>query len=90
MTRKDKRTLCLLGLLSIVSVFLLTTHVFGNRIDWYSQHVVIGDALRHAIRSEGTLFPTYIKELMGGGNIYHFSYYGYLRPDILLNRKLYP
>lgn len=88
MTRKDKRTLCLLGLLSIVSVFLLTTHVFGNRIDWYSQHVVIADALRHAIRSEGTLFPTYIKELMGGGNIYHFSYYGYLRPDILIGALL--
>ena len=88
MTRKDKRTLCLLGLLSIVSVFLLTTHVFGNRIDWYSQHVVIGDALRHAIRSEGTLFPTYIKELMSGGNIYHFSYYGYLRPDILIGALL--
>ena len=63
MTRKDKRTLCLLGLLSIVSVFLFTTHVFGNRVDWYSQHVVIGDALRHAIRSEGTLFPTYIKDM---------------------------
>lgn len=50
MTRKDKRALCLLGLLSIVSVFLLTSHVFGNKIDWYSQHVVIADALRHAIR----------------------------------------
>lgn len=88
MTQKDKRTLCLLGLLSVASVFLLTSGLFGNKIDWYSQHVVIADALRHAIRSEGTLFPTYLKELMGGGNIYHFSYYGYLRPDILIGALL--
>ena len=60
MTKKDKRTICLLGLLSIALVFILTSDVFGNTIDWYSQHVVIADALRHAIRSEGTLFPTYI------------------------------
>ena len=88
MTRKDKRTICLLGLVCIALVLLLTSNVFGNTIDWYSQHVVIADALRHAIRSEGTLFPTYIKELMGGGNIYHFSYYGYLRPDILIGALL--
>lgn len=60
MTKKDKRTICLLGLLSIALVFILTSNVFGNTIDWYSQHVVIADALRHAIRSEGTLFPTYM------------------------------
>lgn len=88
MTKKDKRTICLLGLLSIALVFILTSNVFGNTIDWYSQHVVIADALRHAIRSEGTLFPTYMKQLMGGGNIYHFSYYGYLRPDILIGALL--
>ncbi len=52
MTKKDKRTICLLGLLSIALVFILTSNVFGNTIDWYSQHVVIADALRHAIRSE--------------------------------------
>ncbi|WP_295287847.1 YfhO family protein [uncultured Catenibacterium sp.] len=88
MTRKDKRTICLLGLVCIALVLLLTSNVFGNTIDWYSQHVVIADALRHAIRSEGTLFPTYMKQLMGGGNIYHFSYYGYLRPDILIGALL--
>lgn len=88
MTRKDKRTICLLGLVCIALVLLLTSNVFGNTIDWYSQHVVIADALRHAIRSEHTLFPTYMKQLMGGGNIYHFSYYGYLRPDILIGALL--
>lgn len=85
MTHKDKRYLCIITLISILLIsFLTSTSLFGNKIDWYSQHVVIGDALRHAIRQEGTLLPTYMKQIMGGGNIYHFSYYGYLRPDILI------
>lgn len=34
--------------------------LFGNSIDWFNQHVTLADALRHAIRSEGTIFPTYL------------------------------
>ena len=44
--------------------------------------------LRHAIRSEGTIFPTYLSNLMSGVNIYHFSYYGTLRFDVLLGALL--
>ena len=89
MTQKDKRYLCIITSVIILLIgFLTSTNIFGNKIDWYSQHVVIADALRHAIRSEGTLLPTYLKQLMGGGNIYHFSYYGYLRPDILIGALL--
>ena len=50
-------------------------HLFGNSIDWFNQHVMLSDALRQAIRDEGTLFPTYLKNLMSGVNIYYFSYY---------------
>lgn len=89
MTRKDKHYLCIITSVIILLISLLTSsYIFGNKIDWYSQHVVIADALRHAIRNEGTLIPTYLKQLMGGGNIYHFSYYGYLRPDILIGALL--
>lgn len=89
MTQKDKRYLCIIASVIILLIsFLTSTYIFGNKIDWYSQHVVIADALRHAIRSEGTLIPTYLKQVMGGGNIYHFSYYGYLRPDILIGALL--
>lgn len=90
MTRKDKHYIGLLGVLTFSLVcFLTSSHIFGNQVDWYSQHVVIADSLRHAIRQEGTIFPTYLKQLMGGVNIYHFSYYGYLRPDILIG-ALFP
>lgn len=70
--------------LMLVGFLLPSGKIFGNSVDWFNQHVMISDTLRHAIRNEGTLFPTYISQLMGGMNIYHFSYYGYLRPDVLL------
>ena len=38
--------------------------------------------------SEGTIFPTYLSNLMSGVNIYHFSYYGTLRFDVLLGALL--
>ena len=74
-----------LFIITISMIFVLKgQHLFGNSIDWFNQHVMLSDALRQAIRDEGTLFPTYLKNLMSGVNIYYFSYYGYLRPDVLL------
>lgn len=68
----------------LVALLVPDNRIFGNSIDWFNQHVMLSDALRHAMNKEGTLFPTYMSELMGGVNIYYFSYYGYLRPDVIL------
>lgn len=85
MKKKDYIYLLSLFIITISLVFVLKgQHLFGNSVDWFNQHVTISDALRQAIRDEGTLFPTYLKNLMSGVNIYYFSYYGYLRPDVLL------
>lgn len=86
MKKKDYLyTLILLTIPILLLFIILPNHkLFGNSVDWLNQHVVLADALRQAIKEEGTLFPTYLPHLMGGINIYHFSYYGYLRPDILL------
>ena len=67
-------------------LFIITSQnlLFGNKVDWFNQHIIIADALRHAIREEGTIFPTYLSHLMSGVNIYYFSYYGSLRFDVLL------
>lgn len=85
MKKKDYIYMLSLFIITISLVFVLKgQHLFGNSIDWFNQHVTLSDALRQAIRDEGTLFPTYLKNLMSGVNIYYFSYYGYLRPDVLL------
>ena len=85
MKKKDYIYMLSLFIITISLIFVLKgQHLFGNSIDWFNQHVMLSDALRQAIRDEGTLFPTYLKNLMSGVNIFYFSYYGYLRPDVLL------
>lgn len=57
--------------------------LFGSSCDWFSQHVSIAETMRQTMREEGTLLIRQLP-LGGGNNIYDFSYYGYLRPDVLL------
>ncbi|MCM1157709.1 MAG: YfhO family protein [Bacteroidales bacterium] len=57
---------------------------FGSNGDWYSQHVSIAESLRQTMLETGSLVPQYI-QLGGGSNIYDFSYYGLLRPDVLFS-----
>ena len=73
-------------MIPLLFLFIITSQnlLFGNKVDWFNQHITIADALRHAIREEGTIFPTYLSHLMSGVNIYYFSYYGSLRFDVLL------
>lgn len=91
MKKKDYLYILILMMIPLILIWGIVPEgkLFGHNVDWLNQHVMIGDALRHAIRKEGTLFPTYLSNLMGGVNIYHFSYYGYLRPDILFG-TLFP
>ena len=56
--------------------------VYGSETDWYSQHVNLAETLRNTMVEKGTLTPDFIW-LGGGNNAYNFSYYGYLRTDIL-------
>ena len=57
--------------------------VFGSHTDWLSQHVTLAETIRNACLEQRTLLPSWI-ELGGGSNGYMFSYYGFLRPDILI------
>ncbi len=58
--------------------------LYGSACDWFAQHVSIAETMRQTILEEGTLFPGQLP-LGGGSNIYDFSYYGYLRPDVLIS-----
>lgn len=59
----------------------------GSSCDWYSQYVSIAETMRQTFYESGTLFPGRLP-LGGGANIYDFSYYGYLRPDVLIGCAL--
>lgn len=93
MTRLKKSTkidiICIfcLTLITIFVIFLLTRsqYIFGSTIDWINQHSVIPDYFRNLFYETKILFPEFAPHLGGGQNIFHFSYYGYLNPIILLS-----
>ncbi len=79
-----KRTLLLTGL--VIALLFLTLPkgmVYGSNVDWLSQHAALAETIRDACREQGTLLPQ-VLPLGGGVNGFQFSYYGYLRPDILI------
>lgn len=57
--------------------------VYGSQTDWLSQHVGIAETLRDEILNQDQLLLDFVW-LGGGSNAYNFSYYGYLRPDVLV------
>ncbi|MDO4277111.1 MAG: YfhO family protein [Eubacteriales bacterium] len=89
-TRKFTKTnyLHLLILLAAVAVMAAMSvpegKLYGSTTDWFSQHVTIADYMRKQFYATGNLIPDY-SSLGGGGNFYSLSYYGFLRPDILIS-----
>lgn len=68
---------------ALIYLFIPENSVFGSNTDWMSQHAVLAETLRDACIEQKTILPDFLW-LGGGSNSYQFSYYGYLRPDILL------
>lgn len=85
MNRTNFRYPCLLLAFAVFLIVLTqqSGNLYGSDCDWFSQHVSIAETMRQTIRAEGTLFVGQLP-LGGGSNVYDFSYYGYLRPDVLL------
>jgi uncharacterized membrane protein YfhO len=89
MKTEKKQFLTHIVLLFLFTVLLLllpmgTGRFWGTDGDWYSQHTAVADSLRQTMLEQGSLLPQYIS-LGGGSSIYDFSYYGLLRPDVLLS-----
>lgn len=61
--------------------------LFGSETDWYCQHVTLVDTMRRQFYATGDLFPDWIS-LGSGTNFYALSYYGFLRPDVLVSYLL--
>ena len=79
-----KRTLLLMGLVAALLFLTLPKGmVYGSNMDWLSQHAALAETIRDACRAQQTLLPQ-VLPLGGGTNGFEFSYYGFLRPDILI------
>ena len=84
MTRKWIYPVLLTGLfVLLLRLSLPAGCIYGSKTDWFSQHTALAETIRTAMLEQHTLLPTYLP-LGGGSNGFSFSYYGYLRPDILI------
>lgn len=74
-------TLCFLCLILIP---LPAGCLYGSEGDWFSQHVALAEEFRKLFYETGRILPDFTM-LGGGSNIYDISYYGFLRPDVLVS-----
>lgn len=67
----------------LTTTILPADAVYGSNTDWFSQHAALAETIRDACVEQHTLLPDWI-DLGSGSSGYQFSYYGFLRPDILI------
>lgn len=88
-TKFTRRSLIyLIILLAAGSLLIFLTlpsgSMYGSQMDWYCQHVTLADYMRKHFYATGQLLPDF-SGLGGGTNFFALSYYGILRPDVLLS-----
>lgn len=78
--------LCILAASAILLLRLSVPegYLFGSETDWFCQHVTIADYMRQHFYATGEFLPDW-SGLGSGTNFYALSYYGFLRPDVLLS-----
>lgn len=82
MKKRDKFYITILLLLPILFALCVSTYsVYGSKLDWLSQHVSLADYFRQTKQ----LLPDRFANLQGQTNAFSFSYYGLLRPDVLIS-----
>ena len=82
MKKRDKFYITILLLLPILFVLCVSTYsMYGSKLDWLSQHVSLADYFRQTKQ----LLPDSFENLQGQTNAFSFSYYGLLRPDVLIS-----
>lgn len=82
MKKRDKFYITILFILPILFVFCVSTYsMYGSKLDWLAQHVSLADYFRQSQQ----LLPDSFANLQGQTNAFSFSYYGLLRPDVLVS-----
>ena len=82
MKKRDTFYITILFILPILFVLCVSTYsMYGSKLDWLSQHVSLADYFRQTKQ----LLPDSFENLQGQTNAFSFSYYGLLRPDVLIS-----
>lgn len=88
-----KKQIIYYGMLIVYGLILVALvwkpgNLFMSTTDYPSQHFSFADYFRKLFYETGDWFPDFANAIGGGQNIYNFSYYGLLRPDVLLSYLL--
>ena len=82
MKKRDTFYITILFILPILFVLCVSTYsMYGSKLDWLSQHISLADYFRQTQQ----LLPDSFENLQGQTNAFSFSYYGLLRPDVLVS-----
>ena len=82
MKKRDTFYITILFILPILFVLCISTYsMYGSKLDWLSQHISLADYFRQTRQ----LLPDSFANLQGQANAFSFSYYGLLRPDVLVS-----
>ena len=82
MKKRDTFYITILFILPILFVLCVSTYsMYGSKLDWLSQHISLADYFRQTQQ----LLPDSFANLQGQTNAFSFSYYGLLRPDVLVS-----
>lgn len=79
------RLILLILPLLFVALMLSQNDIYGSLTDWLSQHITFPDYFRMIFQETGQLFPDFSLNLGGGQNFAQYTYYGLLRPDVLIS-----
>lgn len=79
------RIILLILPLLIVALLLSRNDIYGSLTDWLSQHITFPDYFRMLFQEKGQLIPDFSMNLGGGQNFAQYTYYGLLRPDVLIS-----
>lgn len=86
MKKRDKFYITILFILPILFVLCVSTYsMYGSKLDWLSQHVSLADYFRQNFYATHQIIPDTFAHLQGQTNAISFSYYGLLRPDVLIS-----
>ena len=86
MKKRDKFYITILFILPILFVLCVSTYsMYGSKLDWLSQHVSLADYFRQNFYATHQIIPDTFAHLQGQTNAFSFSYYGLLRPDVLVS-----
>lgn len=88
--KRDLLYRCILLIIPIVIIVVVLPRgeVYGSMTDWLSQHTVFPDYFRKMFYASGDVFPNFSLNLGGGQNFAQYTYYGLMRPDILISYLL--